>query len=90
MQTQESIERKGNAQGAAIRIVRADLLASQLSKQQATETDQPPYRLMVGVFRTQEQVYRVITLFQQSGEYTQSLPESVFCSPWADNMPSKH
>ena len=32
--------------------------------------DQPPYRIMVDLFRTQEQVYRAMALFQQSGERT--------------------
>ncbi len=59
-----------DAQGAAITIGRAALLASQLSKQQGPQTDQPPYRLMVDLFRTQEQVYRAMALFQQSGERT--------------------
>ena len=48
----------------------AALLASQLSKQQVPHTDQLPYRLMVDLFRTQEQVYRAMALFQQSGERT--------------------
>lgn len=55
-------------QGAAISIGRAALLASQLSK--PSDTTQPPYRLMVDLFRTQEQVYRAMALFQQSGEQT--------------------
>lgn len=61
---------QGDSQGAAISIGRAALLASQLSKQQVSEPDQPPYRLMVDLFRTQEQVYRAMALFQQSGERT--------------------
>ena len=61
---------QGDPQGAAISIGRAALLASQLGKQQDPRTDHPPYRLMVDLFRTQEQVYRAIALFQQSGERT--------------------
>ena len=61
---------QGDPQGAANRIGRAALLASQLSKQEVPQTDQPPYRLMVDLFRTQEQVYRAMALFQQSGERT--------------------
>ena len=59
---------QGDPQGAAISIGRAALLASQLNKQEVPQTNQPPYRLMVNLFRTQEQVYRAIALFQQSGE----------------------
>ena len=62
---------QGDPQGAAISIGRAALLASQLSKQQGACTrTQPPYHLMVDLFRTQEQVYRAMALFQQSGERT--------------------
>ncbi len=61
---------QGDPQGAAISIGRAALLASQFSKQQNPQTDHPPYRLMVDLFRTQEQVYRAMALFQQSGERT--------------------
>ena len=61
---------QGDSQGAANTIGRAALLASQLSKQQVPHTDQLPYRLMVDLFRTQEQVYRAMALFQQSGERT--------------------
>lgn len=61
---------QGDPQGAANRIGRAALLASQLSKQAVPQTDQPPYRFMVDLFRTQEQVYRAMALFQQSGERT--------------------
>lgn len=61
---------QGDPQGAAISIGRAALLAAQLSKQPMPQTGQPPYRLMVDLFRTQEQVYRAIALFQQSGERT--------------------
>lgn len=61
---------QGDPQGAAISIGRAALLASQLGKQQAPQTEQPRYRLMVDLFRTQEQVYRAVALFQQSGERT--------------------
>lgn len=64
-QTEEAMA-QGDPQGAAISIGRAALLASQLSKQ----PNQPSYRLMVDLFRTQEQVYRAIALFQQSGERT--------------------
>ncbi len=71
LQTQaENSMAQGDPQGAAISIGRAALLASQLSKQQGPETNQPPYRLMVNLFRTQEQVYRAMALFQQSGEQT--------------------
>ncbi len=59
---------QGDPQGAAISIGRAALLASQLSKH--SDATQPPYRLMVDLFRTQEQVYRALALFQQSGEQT--------------------
>lgn len=62
---------QGDPQGAAISIGRAALLAThQLSKQPTPQTGQPPYRLMVDLFRTQEQAYRAIALFQQSGERT--------------------
>lgn len=61
---------QGDPQGAANLIGRAALLASQLTKQEVPQTDQPPYRLMVDLFRTQEQVYRAMALFQQSGERT--------------------
>ena len=71
LQTQaEEAMAQGDPQGAAISIGRAALLASQFSKQQNPQTDHPPYRLMVDLFRTQEQVYRAIALFQQSGERT--------------------
>ena len=59
---------QGDPQGAANSIGRAALLASQLDKQSAAT--QPPYRIMVDLFRAQEQVYRAIALFQQSGERT--------------------
>ena len=59
---------QGDPQGAANNIGRAALLASQLGKQ--SDTNKPPYRLMVDLFRTQEQVYRAMALFQQSGERT--------------------
>ena len=68
-QAEESMA-QGDSQGAANTIGRAALLAFQLSKQQVPQTDQPPYRLMVDLFRTQEQVYRAMALFQQSGERT--------------------
>ena len=61
---------QGDPQGAAISIGRAALLASQLSKHQAPQTDQPPYRLLVDLFRTREQVYRAVALFRQGGEQT--------------------
>ncbi len=71
LQTQaEDAMAQGDPQGAAISIGRAALLASQLGKQEVPQTDQPPYRLMVDLFRTQEQVYRAMALFQQSGERT--------------------
>ena len=59
---------QGDPQGAANSIGRAALLASQLAKQ--SDATQPPYRIMVDLFRTQEQVYRAMALFQQSGERT--------------------
>lgn len=59
---------QGDPQGAANSIGRAALLASQLSKQ--SNATRPPYGLMVDLFRTQEQVYRAMALFQQSGERT--------------------
>lgn len=59
---------QGDPQGAANSIGRAALLASQLDKQ--SDATQPPYRIMVDLFRAQEQVYRAIALFQQSGEQT--------------------
>lgn len=59
---------QGDPQGAANSIGRAALLASQLDKQSGS--NQPPYRLLVDLFRTQEQVYRAIALFQQSGGRT--------------------
>ena len=59
---------QGDPQGAANRIGRAALLASQLDKQ--SDATRPPYRIMVDLFRTQEQVYRAMALFQQSGERT--------------------
>ena len=59
---------QGDPQGAANSIGRAALLASQLDKQ--SDATQPPYRIMVDLFRTQEQVYRAMALFQQSGERT--------------------
>lgn len=61
---------QGDPQGAAISIGRAALLASQLNKQQAPQTDRPPYRILVDLFRTREQVYRAIALFRQGGERT--------------------
>ncbi len=61
---------QGDPQGAAITIGRAALLASQISRQQTPQPDQPPYRLMADLFRTQEQAYRALALFQQSGEQT--------------------
>ena len=71
LQTQaENAMAQGDPQGAAIRIGRAALLASQLDKGEAPQRDQPPYRRMVDLFRTQEQVYRALALFQQSGERT--------------------
>ena len=68
-QAEDAMDR-GDPQDAAIRIGRAALFASRLSKQRVPRTDQPPYRLMVDLFRTQEQVYRALALFQQSGEQT--------------------
>ena len=59
---------QGDPQGAANSIGRAALLASQLDKQ--SDPTQPPYRILVDLFRAQEQVYRAIALFQQSGERT--------------------
>ena len=59
---------QGDPQGAANSIGRAALLASQLDTQ--SDATRPPYRIMVDVFRAQEQVYRAIALFQQSGERT--------------------
>lgn len=59
---------QGDPQGAANSIGRAALLASQLDKQ--SDATRPPYRIMVDLFRAQEQVYRAIALFQQSGERT--------------------
>ena len=59
---------QGDPQGAANSIGRAALLASQLDK--PSDATQPPYRIMVDLFRAQEQVYRAIALFQQSGERT--------------------
>lgn len=57
---------QGDPQGAANGIGRAALLASQLDKQ--SDATQPPYRIMVDLFRAQEQAYRAIALFQQGGE----------------------
>ena len=59
---------QGDPQGAANNIGRAALLASQLDKQ--SDATRPPYRIMVDLFRAQEQVYRAMALFQQSGERT--------------------
>ena len=59
---------QGDPQGAANSIGRAALLASQLDKQY--DSTQPLYRIMVNLFRTQEQIYRAIALFQQGGERT--------------------
>ena len=59
---------QGDPQGAANSIGRAALLASQLAKQ--SDATRPRYRIMVDLFRTQEQVYRAMALFQQSGERT--------------------
>lgn len=59
---------QGDPQGAANNIGRAALLASQLDKQ--SDATLPPYRIMVDLFRAQEQVYRAMALFQQSGERT--------------------
>jgi len=59
---------QGDPQGAANSIGRAALLASQLDKQ--SDAIRLPYRIMVDLFRAQEQVYRAIALFQQSGERT--------------------
>ena len=59
---------QSDPQGAANSIGRAALLASQLAKQ--SDATQPTYRIMVDLFRTQEQVYRAMALFQQSGERT--------------------
>ena len=71
LQTQaEDAMAQGDPQGAAIRIGRAALLASQLDNGEVPQKDQPPYRRMVDLFRTQEQVYRALALFQQSGEQT--------------------
>ena len=61
---------QGDPQGAANSIGRAALLASQLGKQDSSQTEQRPYRIMVDLFRTREQVYRAMALFQQSGERT--------------------
>ncbi len=69
LQTQaENAMAQGDPQGAANSIGRAALLASQLDKQ--SDATRPPYRIMSDLFRTQEQVYRAIALFQQSGERT--------------------
>ena len=57
---------QGDPQGAANSIGRAALLASQLDTQ--ADATQPPYQIMVDLFRAQEQVYRALALFQQSGE----------------------
>ena len=59
---------QGDPQGAANSIGRAALLASQIDKQ--SDSTKLPYRIMVDLFRAQEQVYRAIALFQQSGERT--------------------
>ena len=91
LQTQaEDSMAQGDSQGAANTIGRAALLASQLSKHKVPDTTQPPYHLIVDLFRTQEQVYRAMALFQQSGERTLSRPESARYSPWASNMPPGH
>ncbi len=69
LQTQaEASMAQGDPQGAAISIGQAALLASQLGNH--PKSGPRPYRLMVDLFRTQEQVYRAIALFQQSGEQT--------------------
>ena len=69
LQTQaEDSMAQGDPQGAAISMGKAALLAAQLSTQRLPKTDQQPYQLMADLFRTQEQVYRAIALFQQSGE----------------------
>ena len=57
---------QGDPQGAANSIGRAALLASQLDTQ--SDATRPPYPIMVDLFRAQEQVYRALALFQQSGE----------------------
>ncbi len=59
---------QGDPQEAAISIGRAALLASQLGKHAVT--NHPPYGLIVDLFRTQEQVYRAVALFQEGGERT--------------------
>ena len=58
LQTQaEDSMAQGDPQGAAISIGRAALLASQLSKHKVPDTTQPPYHLMVDLFRTQTLFY---------------------------------
>lgn len=59
---------QGDPDGAAISIGKAALLASQLGKSRLSQPHHPPYRRMADLFRTQEQVYRAIALFQRSGE----------------------
>lgn len=63
---------QGDPEGAAISIGKAALLASQLGKSRLSQPH-PPYQRMADLFRTQEQVYRAIALFQRSGE---SIPAS--------------
>ncbi len=58
----------GDPHGAAIRIGKAALLASQLDRQGLSNTERP-YWIMAGLFRIQEHVYRAIALFQQNGAH---------------------
>lgn len=57
---------QGDPHGAAIHIGKAALLASRLDRQGLSDTEHP-YRIMAGLFRIQENVYRAIALFRQNG-----------------------
>lgn len=59
---------QGDPDGAAISIGKAALLASQLGESRLSQPNHPSYQRMADFFRTQEQVYRAIALFQRSGE----------------------
>ncbi|RMH07391.1 MAG: hypothetical protein D6704_05220 [Nitrospirae bacterium] len=69
-QTAEDAMAMGDLQGAALNIGKAALMASFLAKRQAqSQSLRHKYRGLAKLFRAQEQVYRALALFQQSGEH---------------------
>lgn len=60
----------GDPHGAALNAGKAALMAALLAKQEAQPDSQTNFKCLEALLRAQENVYRAIALFRQSGEQT--------------------